>query len=126
MDYGPVQEWSFQSTADLSNIQEGTGTLFKAVKITGDIAANNSESLGLLRYIGGGLGANGTAVISGIFKYVAGAAVTQGKPLMVTTSGYLIAATSGSTHIGRSLTAPASGMIGQGIFDFANMGFTLS
>jgi len=55
----------------------------------------------------------------GIMKYKAGGAThTKGVRLTVTTSGWFVAATSGSYMVGTALTTTTSGSIGTGLFNF--------
>lgn len=92
---------------------------YKAVVIGGTIAANSTTAMGLQQNKPNAFGRDLTARIAGRSKYRAGAAVVTGVPLMVTTSGWIITATSGSLPCGKSLEAVSSGSIGEGYFNFA-------
>src|SRR5687767_15966439 len=102
--------------ADL-NTGDGTGAQYKAVVVGGTIAANNG-AIGLL-YNKPKSGEDAQVLYSGHGKGVAGAAVTAGARVKVTTSGYLIAVSSGDGAVGKALTAAASGATVEGLFDFA-------
>lgn len=117
--------WTIQSGEDLSDTTSGSGPLFKAVSmVDGKIAANGKVAGGLLHWGGLEAGDDVELMYSGVGKFVAGAAVTAGKLLTVTASGYLIAATSGTYAVGRcGPDAVGSGAIGVGVFDFANPTF---
>lgn len=100
------------------------GFRFKAITVGGTIAASaNYQALGILRH-GGKSGETVSAVIEGITKVYAGAAITSGGlPLKITTSGFIIAAASGDVSIGRALTPCASGDLVQAMVDFTNLPF---
>ena len=100
--------------ADLS----GSASQYKAVSVSGVIAANNTASLGILQNKPRS-GEDATVGIAGRSRYVAGAAVTLGDRLMVTTSGFIIEANTVSFGIGTALGAVSSGGIGAGYFNFA-------
>lgn len=96
---------------------------FKAVTLNGTIAANPNLAAGILRH-GGKTGETLSVIYEGITKVLAGAAIsTVGFPITVTTSGFIIAASSGGTSIGRSLTTCASGDLVQVAVDFKTIGF---
>lgn len=109
----------FRAGADLSAGQ------YKAVTIGGTIAANNTTALGLLQ---NKPQANEDASmrVAGRSRYRAGAAVDSGSLLMVTTSGWLIAVTSGSLPCGQAFEGVSSGSIGEGYFNFAVAKSTVS
>lgn len=109
----------FKSTTDLTAAQ------YKAVTIGGTIAAGNTAALGLLQ---NKPKANEDASmrVSGRSRYRAGAAVNSGSMLMVTTSGWLIAVTSGSLPCGQAFEGVSSGSIGEGYFNFATARTTIS
>ena len=57
-------------------------------------------------------------------KFTAGAAVSPGRRLTVTTSGYFVEADSGSYVVGRCLdSAVGSGSVGTGAFNFATIAY---
>lgn len=89
---------------------------YHAVAIGGTIAAANT-ALGILQ---NRPKQNEDAQVgyAGRLRYRAGAAITSGARLKVTTSGWLIAVTSGTFAVGTALSAVSSGAIGEGIFDF--------
>jgi hypothetical protein len=98
---------------------DGAGSLYKAIAIGGTIAANNSTAFGLLQ----SKGKQNEHVTLGYFgemKAHAGAGISVGGKLMITTSGYVITATSGTIGVGKALEAANSGDIFRGLFDFTN------
>lgn len=105
--------------ADLS----GEGSKFKAVTLNGTIAANANLAGGILRH-GADSGKAVSLVYEGITKVLAGAAIsTVGFPITITTSGFVIAASSGGSSIGRALSTCASGDLVQAAVDFKSIGF---
>lgn len=105
--------------ADL-NTGGGTGAQFKAVAVGGTIAAA-ATAIGLIQNKPKN-GEDLTVGYLGHMKGVAGAAITAGARLMITTSGYVIAATGANVPVGRALAAAASGATVEGLFDFTNAG----
>lgn len=100
--------------ADLSAVQ------YKAIAIGGTIAATSELSFGLLQNKPAASGRQATLGYLGQMKAYAGAAITLGADIMVTTSGFLIAATSGSLVSGQALLAANSGDLFPGVFNFVN------
>lgn len=93
--------------------------MYKALAVGGTIAANNSTAFGLLQSKAK-TGEGVTVGYMGEMKAVAGAAISQGARLMITTSGFVIAATSGTIAIGKGLEAANSGDLFRGIYNFVN------
>ena len=91
--------------------------LHKAVAVGGTIAANNQTAIGLLKSKGK-TGEGVTLAYLGEMKAYAGAAITIGDRLMITTSGFVILGTSGTLPIGKALEAANSGDLFRGIFNF--------
>ena len=91
----------------------------KALAIGGTIAATTLAARGLLQNKPN-TGEDGSLLVHGFSKFVAGAAVAAGARVMVTTSGYIITATSGSPSVGFEAENAAvnSGAVGKGYFDF--------
>lgn len=118
---GKVETWHMAAGEALDDLTPGTGDIFKAIALDdGKPAANGSEAGGLLTE-GGGSGEHVTLAVSGVSKFIAGAAIAKGAKVTCTASGYLITATSGTYVIGRNLdTAVGSGAVGTGFFNFAN------
>ena len=111
--------WTIQASAALTDLRAGLGEIYKAVGTTGKITATKN-ALGILQQ-GADDAGHITLAIMGVSKYTASAAVAAGAGLSVTTSGYMVTATSGSSVCGRNLdTACASGAVGTGFFNFAN------
>lgn len=98
---------------------------YKAVEVDGTIAASNNVAVGLIQNGDPANGDHVTVGYAGHMKGVAGAAISAGARVKVTTSGYLIAVASGDGSCGKCLTAASSGMTVEGIFDFANAGTTI-
>lgn len=110
--------------ADL-NTGDGTGAQYKAVAIGGTIAANNANAIGLLQNKPK-TNEDATLAYFGHMKGVAGAAISAGNRLKVTTSGYLIAVTSNDWPCGVALTAAASGAAVELLGDFVNVRTSVS
>lgn len=92
-------------------------SLHKAVAIGGTIASTNQNAVGLLK----SKGKTGEGVRLGYFgemKAYAGASITIGDRLMITTSGFVILGTSGTLPIGKALETANSGDLFRGIFNF--------
>lgn len=83
----------FEAGEDLSGHQ------FKAVAIDGTIANNNGEAAGILQNKPKS-GERASVAMFGLVKAYAGAAISAGAQVKVTTSGWLIAVTSGSNIVG--------------------------
>jgi len=106
--------------ADL-NTGGGTGAQYKAVAVGGTIAATGTVAIGLLQNKPKS-GEDAQVGWEGHMKGVAGAAVTAGARLIVTTSGYLITAVGAVAPCGRALATAASGATVEGLFNFAATG----
>lgn len=109
--------------ADL-NTGGGTGAQFKAVKVGGTIAANNSEAMGLLQNKPKN-GEDATVGYLGHMKGVAGGTITAGGLVKVVASGYLLAVTSLDVPCGQAITAAASGATVEGLFSFIGLRSTV-
>lgn len=110
----------FVATADLS----APSAKYKVVTIGGTIAASLPQALGVLKY-GTSSGGNGSAIYAGVTKaFVGGAVSTVGWPLTVTTSGFLVAATSGQLTCGRAMAVAASGDVAFVAVDFKTLGYS--
>lgn len=110
--------------ADL-NASGGAGAQFKAVVVGGTIAANNAEALGLLQNKPKN-GEDATVGYFGHMKGTAGASLSAGNRVKVTTSGYLIAVTSNDFGCGNVITAAASGATVEGLFNFIGLRTTVA
>lgn len=99
--------------ADLDTMQ------YKVVGLAGTIAASSSAAGGILLNKPKS-GEHATVGYHGRLKGYAGAAISLGAALMVTTSGFLITCTSGNGVVGKALEAANSGDIFAGIFNFAS------
>lgn len=99
-----------------------TSAMFKVVTFAGTIGAAADTA----RWAGVNVtnvvsGESLSAAYSGVFKASFGGAVTTpGWPLKVANSGWLVAAASGDTTIGRAVAAVASGDLATGMFNFTN------
>lgn len=103
---------------------DGDGSKFKAVTLSGTIAATPLLAAGILRH-GAKNGEQLSVAYQGVFKALFGAAVnTVGYPLTVTTSGWIIAASSGGATVGRSRATVASGDLANAFFDFTSLGYS--
>lgn len=105
--------------------QDLTGFKYRAVTHGGVVAAVPLAAAGVLKY-GCNSGYDASLVIEGISKIQIGAAVsTAGWPLTITTSGYAIAATSGTPTVGRAITSGASGDLIEASLDFMDLGIAI-
>lgn len=108
----------FTAGEDLHKVpQEGI-----AIALDDGKTANNSlEATGILLSKPKS-GENGSMLMLGIGKGRAGAAITKGTRVRVTTSGYFVTAASGYYHSGRAMEAITSGSLGpiyfHGIADY--------
>lgn len=108
-----------RAAADLS------GFKYRAVTLGGLVAAAPGLAAGLLKY-GCTSGYDASVIIDGITKGQIGAAIsTVGYPLTVTTSGFLVAATSGQQTIGRALATGASGDLIEVAVDFNQLAISI-
>jgi len=105
---------------DLSDTAKGTGVIYKAINVTsGMIAPSGNTATGILVQ-GAQINNHVSFAFLGISKYTANAAIVNGAPLTVTTSGYFTTAVSGSFVVGQALEAATSGSVHTGMFNFAN------
>lgn len=109
--------------ADL-NTGGGTGAQYKALKVGGTIAANNSETMGLLQNKPKS-GEDATVGYLGHMKGTAGGTITAGALVKVVASGYLLAVTSLDVPCGQAITAAASGATVEGLFSFIGLRTTV-
>lgn len=109
------------ATVDLSS----AALRYKIINLNGTLASGPALAGGILKY-GATSGGTASAVTYGITKAFAGAAIsTVGFPITVTTSGYLIAASSGGVTIGRAMATCASGDIFSAAVDFRVLGVSV-
>lgn len=104
--------------ADLS----GADKPFKALAVGGTIAATNAAAIGLLLNKPKS-GEHATVAYEGELKAWAGAGISAGALLTVTTSGWMITTPgSGGASLvcGRALEAANSGDLFRGLFNFVN------
>jgi hypothetical protein len=97
-------------------------TRFKVITFGGTIgAAADTARWAGVNVTAANSGEQASAAYFGVFKASFGAAVTTpGWPLKVANSGWLTAAASGDTTIGRAVAAVSSGDIATGMFNFTN------
>lgn len=98
--------------------QDLTADQYHAVGVGGTIVATATLALGILQNKPRN-GEDATVGVSGRSRYRAGAAVSVGDRLTVTTSGWFTACGSNELGIGTALGAVGSGGIGEGTFNFA-------
>lgn len=104
--------------ADLS----GADKPYKAVAVGGTIAATGATAFGLLLNKPRA-NEHATVAYEGELKAWAGAAISAGALLTVTTSGFIIttpASGTASSCVGRALEAANSGDLFRGLFNFMN------
>lgn len=97
---------------------------YKAVAVGGTIAAANDAAIGILQNKPN-TGEGAAVAFAGHMKGVAGAALTAGNRVKVTTSGYLAAVASGDGACGKVLTTCTSGSTVEIIADFTNAATTI-
>lgn len=96
---------------------------YKAVAVGGTIAANNTDTIGLLQNKPN-TGEGASLAYAGHMKGVAGAALTAGNRVKVTTSGYLAVVASGDGSCGKVLTTCTSGSTVEILADFVGAATT--
>ena len=118
-----TSQYTVAATEDLS----AQASRFKAITLAGGIvpaataAGASARAAGIL-ISSARSGDQATYVYRGIVKAVAGAAVsTLGYPVMVGSNGFLFAANSGFSHVGRALETAASGDLFQATVDFSHL-----
>jgi hypothetical protein len=116
---GKFEAWAIAAKADLSQGEAGTGKRYKAVDLqTGDIAETSLVAAGLLQTCASS-GRNVSAGYQGVMKFTTGVAISSAwMQLAVTTSGYMMLATSGDWAIGRNAYTVTSGGVVAGFFNF--------
>ncbi len=103
------------------------GARFKAITLAGTVVPTATAAGASARAIGINItsarsGDQATAVVAGITKVMAGAAVsTLGFPIMVGSLGFMFAASSGFSHVGRALEIAASGDLFKAIVNFDSL-----
>ena len=110
-----------QNKFDPVTIESGedlTANQYHAVAVDGTIADTSITAFGLLQNRPGASGRGATLGYAGQMKARAGAAISVGAALMVTTSGWIITATSAGNVIGKGLSAANSGDTFPGLFNF--------
>lgn len=112
MHQGKFDTVTVDAGADLSAMQ------YKAIAVGGTIAATTTLTVGLLQNKPGASGRRAALAYHGQMKAYAGAAITVGAKVMVTTSGFIIAATSAGNVAGLALATAASGDLMTGLFNF--------
>ena len=105
------------ATTDLNNDL----SQYHAVIIGGTIAPAGSTACGILQNRPK-IGEDGSVAYSGRSRYRAGGSVTAGGLISVAASGWFTAAVSGGYAVGRATQTVTSGSIGEGVFNFANVG----
>ena len=112
MFQGKFETVTIQAGADLSAAQH------KAIVVAGTIAADSLTAVGLVQNKPDATGKQATVGYSGLMKGHAGDSISKGAKVMVTTSGWLITATSAGNVVGRALLAANSGDLFPGLFNF--------
>lgn len=100
-----------------------SGAQYKALVVAGTIAADNTTALGILQNRPN-TGEHATVAYFGHMKAFVGGAVTAGARLKVTTSGFLVAISSGDTAVARAMKAANSGSLCEVIANFIAHGQT--
>ncbi|TFG39546.1 MAG: hypothetical protein E4H42_05800 [Chromatiales bacterium] len=113
---GKFETVTIAAGADLSARQH------KAIAIGGTIAATSALTIGFLQNKPAATGRSATIGWHGHMKAYAGGSLTVGDDVMVTTSGFIISATSAGNICGKVLTTAASGDLVDGLFSFIGQG----
>ena len=114
---GNNKKWAINATEDLSVAT----ARFHAVSFAGLVVASYSRAAGIL-VTSARSGERVGVVYEGVQKVAIGGTVTTlGFPLKITTSGWIVAAASGDTTIGRSTVACASGDLAEAFVDFMTL-----
>ena len=116
MHQNKFESVTLDAGADLSTHQ------YKAIAIGGTIAASSLLTIGFLQNKPAASGRSATIGYSGHMKAYAGAAISAGGDVMVTTSGFIIDATSAGNICGKVLAAANSGDLVHGLFNFIGQG----
>lgn len=117
---GRMETIQLTAGADL-NTGGGTGAQYKAIAVGGTIAATGNTAMGLLQNKPKS-GEDATVAYRGHMKGIAGAGVTAGARVIVTTSGYLITAVGAVIPCGKAVTTAASGAEVEILGDFTLTG----
>lgn len=96
-----------------------TGAQYTAIEIDGTVAPSSVVARGILQTKPKS-GEAGTLTVLGRSKFKAGGTIALANRLTSTTSGFLVAVSSGDAGVGFALGAVASGGIAEGVFNFAN------
>lgn len=99
---------------------------FHAINISGTLAANAEAAMGILVNKPTADRDDAAVALEGRIPFRAGAAVSRGDRLTVSTSGWLTTADSGDQVVGLCEFGVASGGIGTGRFDFRVPGYLAS
>lgn len=117
------RSYNVLATSDLS----AQATRFRAITLNGVVvptataAGASAQAAGILTSSSRS-GELATYVYDGLTKMVAGAAIsTLGFPIMVGSLGFIFAASSGASHIGRTLEVAASGDLFMGHVNFQSL-----
>jgi len=116
MFHNKTETYTVAAAEDLRNLK------FRVITLAGtlfNVASGNSGRAAGVNITQPNSGDPATYIYEGLVKAVAGATVTTlGHPLMVSSGGFLIAATSGAVHVGRAQAAAASGDLFPAFVDF--------
>lgn len=112
--------------ATIQALEDLSGSQYHAIAFDDGLVANLGHEAGGI--ILGKPVANDHAEIGylGEIKFAAGAAVSAGARVTVTTSGWFITAASGDWNVGRCKETVTSGSIGTGLFDFTAPNYRVS
>lgn len=107
-------------TVTLDAGEDLSANQYFAIAVDGTIADTSLTAYGLIQNKPAASGRRTMVAYSGQMKYRAGAAISAGAQLMVTTSGWIITATSLGVMVGKTLAAASSGDTAPGLFNFLN------
>lgn len=98
------------------------GHQYKAVDIGGTLAIRTWDSAGLVQTRCDS-GEEGSILLQGRSRFVAGGAITRGARVQVTSGGFCTAAASGDLSCGIAEITVTSGSVGRGVFNFVTLGY---
>ncbi len=98
---------------------------YHAVNVSGTLAADVEAAMGILQNKPDASGEDASALIVGPSFFRAGAAISAGDLVTVTTSGWFIVSDSGDQIAGKAISGVASGGIAEGRFNFATPGYSI-
>lgn len=106
-------------TTTIEILESSTAAQYHAIAFNDGLLANNGEEASGILLNKPASGEFATLAVSGESKFAAGAAITKGAKLTVTTSGWFTTAASNDANVGEAKYTVTSGSLGTGLFSFA-------